>query len=169
MSTCISFILLCLHCIFAWRTFDAGAPPRLRARFTHSTLDELWTTVRPDVSLQSITGKSELGSNWRFILPLSTMTAPLLIPRLAPPRPYKNELIAAAGGQHTFSHHRSSSPTLHQPPRRIRPVHRCKNWLILMKRLHYAPFCFVFILGNKLQLQDRSKGIFHFCRRYFRL
>jgi hypothetical protein len=104
-----------------------GSPARL--------LDELRTAGRTDVSLAINYWKAGAGDGiddslhhrrrWLVHLP---------IPHLAQARPNKNELIAAARGERTFSHHQTSSPTFHQPPQRVRPVSRYHSSTLVLKR-----------------------------------
>jgi hypothetical protein len=86
---------------------------------------------------------------------------PSCMPRVA--KHFFIPMVHSPSGAVDTWQHRSS------PLRKAEPRAMVKKLIDIDERTHYAPFYFVFILGNKLQLQDRSKDIFHFCQRYFRL
>jgi hypothetical protein len=46
------------------------------------------------------------------------------IPRLPPPRPYKNDSLPSADGHQSFSHHQLAATRIHHPPRWLPPIHR---------------------------------------------
>jgi hypothetical protein len=84
-------------------TFASFSKPVLRPLLARSTLDEL--------QMATLLGVSPASNNWkagardRIEDSFHRRRRPLHLPisRLTPPQPYKNELIAAAGGQHTGS------------------------------------------------------------------